>query len=90
LIVLDHFHVKSYLNEAGRYVRKEELKKARQERNQELSQVLHCNKRFILLQNKVSPKRQNLLDQLARLNERVYQAMLLKDQFLSVLPGLEL
>jgi transposase len=84
LIVLDHFHVKSYLNEAVDTVRKEELKKARQEKNQELSQVLHCNKRFILLQNKVSPKQQNLLDQLAQLNERVYQAMLLKDQFLSI------
>lgn len=84
LIVLDHFHVKSYLNEAVDAVRKEELKKARQENNQELSQVLHCNKRFILLQNKVSPRRQNLLDQLAQLNERVYQAMLLKDQFLSI------
>ena len=84
LIVLDHFHVKSYLNEAVDTVRKEELQKARQENNQELSQVLHCNKRFILLQNKVSSRRQNLLDQLAQLNERVYQAMLLKDQFLSI------
>ncbi len=84
LIVLDHFHVKSYLNEAVDTIRKEELKKARQENNQELSQVLHSNKRFILLQNRVSPKQRNLLDQLAQLNERVYQAMLLKDQFLSI------
>jgi transposase len=84
LIVLDHFHVKSYLNDAVDTVRKEELKKARQQNNQELSQVLHCNKRFILLQNKVSSKQQNLLDQLAGLNETVYEAMLLKEQFLSV------
>ena len=84
LIVLDHFHVKSYLNDAVDTVRKEELKKARQQNDQEVSRVLHCNKRFILLQNKVSSKQQNLLDQLAQLNERVYQAMLLKDQFLSV------
>jgi transposase len=84
LIVLDHFHVKSYLNEAVDSIRKEELKKARQENNQDLSQILHSNKRFILLQNKVSPKQRNLLDQLSQLNQRVYQAMLLKDQFLSI------
>ena len=41
--------------------RKEELKKARHQNEQELSQVLHCNRRFILLQNKVSSKQQNLL-----------------------------
>jgi transposase len=44
---------------------------------------VHCNQRFILLQNKVSSKQQNLLERLAGLNEPVYQAMLLKDQFLS-------
>jgi transposase len=84
LIVLDHFHVKTYLNDAVDTVRKEELKKARQQNNQELTQVLHCNQRFILLQNKVSSKQQNLLERLAGLNEPVYQAMLLKDQFLSI------
>ena len=36
------------------------------------------------MQNKVSSKKQNLLERLASLNERVYQAMLLKEQFLSI------
>ncbi|TRZ42624.1 ISL3 family transposase [bacterium] len=84
LIVLDHFHIKKYLNDAVDIVRKEELKKARQQNNGELSEILHCNKRFILMQNKVTNKKQNLLERLASLNERVYQAMLLKEQFLSV------
>ena len=84
LIVLDHFHVKKYLNDAIDTVRKEELKRARQENNGELSAILHCNKRFILMQNKVTNKKQNLLEKLACLNERVYQAMLLKEQFLSI------
>jgi transposase len=84
LIVLDHFHVKKYLNDAIDTVRKEELKRARQENNGELSAILHCNKRFILMQNKVTNKKQNLLEKLASLNERVYQAMLLKEQFLSI------
>ena len=84
VIVLDHFHVKKYLNDAVDAVRKEELQKARQQNNGELSQILHCNKRFILIQNKVTDKKRNILDQLSSLNERVYQAMLLKEQFLSV------
>ena len=37
LIVLDHFHVKKYLNDAVDTVRKEELKRARQQNNGELS-----------------------------------------------------
>ncbi|MDO8722965.1 MAG: ISL3 family transposase [Syntrophales bacterium] len=84
LIVLDHFHVKKYLNDAVDTVRKEELKRARQQNNGELSAILHCNKRFILMQNKVTNKKQDLLEKLASLNERVYQAMLLKEQFISI------
>ena len=82
--MLDHFHIKKYLNDAVDTVRKEELKRARQQNNGELSAILHCNKRFILMQNKVTNKKQNLLEKLASLNERVYQAMLLKEQFLSI------
>ena len=84
LIVLDHFHVKKYLNDAVDTVRKEELKKARQQQNSELSEILHCNKRFILMQNTVTKKKQNLLERLSTLNEKVYQAMLLKEQFVSI------
>jgi len=39
LIVLDHFHVKKYLNDALDTVRKEELKRARQQNNGELSAI---------------------------------------------------
>jgi len=84
LIVLDHFHVKKYLNDAVDTVRKQELKKAREQHNDELCQILHCNKRFILMQNKISDKKQNLLEKLASLNERVYRSLLLKEQFLTV------
>lgn len=84
LIVLDHFHVKKYLNDAVDTVRKEELKKARQQQNDELSEILHCNKRFILMQNKATSKKHNVLDKLASLNQRVYETMLLKEQFISI------
>jgi transposase len=84
LIVLDHFHVKKYLNDAVDTVRKEELRRARQQNNEELSEILHCNKRFILMQNKVTNKKMDILEKLSSLNERVYKAMLLKEQFLSI------
>lgn len=84
LIVLDHFHVKKYLNDAVEQVRKEELKRARQDNNTDLSEILHCNKRFILMQNKVTNKKRNLIEKLSTLNQRIYHAMLLKEQFLSI------
>ncbi|MDA8170534.1 MAG: ISL3 family transposase [Nitrospiraceae bacterium] len=84
VIVLDHFHVKKYLNDAVDAVRKEELRKARQQKQGELADVLHCNKRFILMQNTVSDKKRNLLERLSSLNKRVYKAMLLKEQFLTI------
>ena len=36
------------------------------------------------MQNKVTNKKRNLLEKLSTLNERVYHAMLLKEQFLSI------
>jgi transposase len=84
LIVLDHFHVKKYLNDAVDTVRKQELQTARSQNNKELTALLHCNKRFILMQNKVTDKKRDLLEKLAQLNQGVYQALLLKEQFLSI------
>lgn len=84
LIVLDHFHVKSYLNDALDTVRKEELRKARKDNNTALADLLHCRKKFILMQGKSSERQRNVLEQLAELNDRVFRAMLLKEQFLEI------
>lgn len=84
LIVLDHFHVKSYLNNAVDTVRKEELAKARKAKDAELTNMLHCKKRFILMKNKQTKYRENLIQKLAELNEPIYKAMLLKEQFLAI------
>ena len=84
LIVLDHFHVKSYLNDAVDTVRKEQLRKARRENNDDLANLLHCRKKFILMQGNPSSRQRNVLEQLAELNDEVYRAMLLKEQFLEV------
>jgi transposase len=40
LIVLDHFHVKSYLNDALDTVRKEELRQARKDKDTNLADLL--------------------------------------------------
>lgn len=84
LVVLDHFHVKSYLNDALDTVRKEQLRKARKDNNADLADLLHCRKKFILLQGHPSKRQRNVLEQLARLNDEVYRAMLLKEQFLEI------
>ena len=84
LIVLDHFHVKSYLNDALDTVRKEQLKKARKDNNADLADLLHCRKKFILMQGHPSKQQRNVLEQLVRLNDEVYRSMLLKEQFLGI------
>jgi transposase len=68
VIVLDHFHVKKYLNDAVDTVRREELREARQTDNKELYAILHCNKRFILMQNTVTEKKTNMLEKLQSFN----------------------
>jgi len=85
LIVLDHFHVKAYLSEALEDVRKQELAKAKKdEAQEELAGLLHCKQRFILLRNKPSRKKTKVLKRLEQLNEPVYKAMLLKEQFATI------
>jgi transposase len=84
LVVLDHYHVKSYLNDALDTVRKEQLKQARKDKDESLADLLHCRKRFILMQGRPSEKQRNILDQLAELNDVVYRAMLLKEQFFEI------
>lgn len=84
LTVLDHFHIKSYLNDALDTVRKEELRKARMNKETALADLLHCRKKFILMQGTPSRRQRNVLEQLAELNDSVYRAMLLKEQFLEI------
>lgn len=84
LTVLDHFHVKSYLNDALDTVRKEELSKAKKDNATDLADLLHCRKKYILMQGYPSTRQRNVLEQLAKLNDTVYRAMLLKEQFLEI------
>jgi transposase len=77
--------VKAYLSEALEAVRKQELAKVKKDKSQEeLAQLLHCKQRFILLRNKPSRKKTRVLKRLEELNEPVYKAMLLKEQFAAI------
>ena len=52
LIVYDKFHIMQKLNGTVDAVRKQELRKARVEKNTELVDLMNCRHRFILLKNR--------------------------------------
>ncbi len=48
-------------------------------------ELMNCKQRFILLKkNKLTKNQSQLLEQLCKLNEPIYKAMLLKEQFLQL------
>lgn len=86
LIVYDRFHITQKLNWAVDMVRKEELRKARADKNNELIGLINCRQRFILLKNKnrLTEKQANYLQRLCEINQPIYKAMLLKESFLQI------
>ncbi len=85
-VVLDKFHAVLRANNAADQVRRDELRKARKNKNQELVELTNCKQRFILLKkNKNLSDRQAVtLKKLCDLNQPIYKAMLLKESFLQV------
>jgi len=86
LIVYDRFHIMQKLNWAVDMVRKEELRKARADENNELVELINCRQRFILLKNKskLTPRQADYLQKLCEINQPIYKAMLLKESFLQI------
>ena len=86
LIVYDRFHVTQKLNGATDPVRKQELRKAREDKNEELIELMNCRQRFILLKNKenLREKEAEYLKRLCEINQPIYKAMLLKESFLQI------
>jgi transposase len=86
LVVYDKFHIMQKLNNAVDTVRKQELRKARTDKNDELVDLISCKQRFILLKNKgnLSSRQSSYLHLLCELNDPIYRAMLLKESFLTV------
>lgn len=86
LIVCDKFHIIQKLNQAVDMVRKQELRKARADKDNELIEMINCKQRFLLLKNKknLSEKQSEYLSKLCKRNEQIYKAMLLKESFLQI------
>ena len=85
-IVYHKFHIMQKLNWAVDMARKQELRKARKENNDELIGLMNCRQRFILLKNKnnLTESQAGYLKKLCEINEPIYKAMLLKESFLKV------
>jgi len=86
LIVYDKFHIIQKLNWAVDMARKQELRNARKENNNELIDLINCRQRFILLKKKsnLTDSQAHYLQRLCEINEPIYKAMLLKESFLKV------
>jgi transposase len=86
LIVYDKFHLVQKLNQTVDMVRKLELRRARENKDQELVELTSCRQRFILLKNKsnLTQRQASYLQTLCEINEPIYQAMLLKESFLQI------
>lgn len=85
-VVLDRFHASQKANKAIDQVRRDELRKARKNKDQEFIALANCKQRFLLLKkkSKLSDKQSVTLKRLCDLNEPIYKAMLLKDDFLQI------
>ena len=85
-IVLDRFHAVQKVNKAIDQVRKNELRKARKNEDEELIQLTNCKQRFILLKNKTkrSERQSATLSRLYDVNRPIYTGMLLKEKFLEI------
>ena len=86
LIVLDRFHATQKANKAADQVRRDELRKARKNEDEELIALTNCKQRFILLKNKdrLSNRQSATLERLCEINQPIYKALLLKESFLQV------
>jgi transposase len=67
-------------------VRRNELSKARKNKDDEMIALTNCKQRFILLKNKknLTERQSHSLNQLCRINQPIYKGMLLKEDFLLV------
>lgn len=84
LIVLDRFHATQKASNAADQVRRDELSKARKNEDEELVELTNCKQRFILLKNrsKLSDRQSATLTRLCEINQPIYKALLLKENFL--------
>ncbi len=84
LIVLDRFHAVQKVNKVTDQVRRDELRKARKNKDEKLIALTNCKQRFILLKKKtrLSQRQSVSLNELCEINQPIYRAILLKEYFL--------
>lgn len=85
-IVLDRFHATQKAGKALEDVRRQELGKARENKDEELIALTNCKQRFILLKNRkrLTEQQSSTLQRLCAINAPIYKAMLLKESFIAV------
>jgi len=86
MIVYDRFHLIQKLNNTVDAVRKIELNKARENKDQELIDMMNCKQRFILLKSKnnLTENQASRLEELCSVNKPIFKAILLKETFLEI------
>ena len=86
LMVYDRFHVTQKVNNAIDQVRKDQLSQARTKADKHLIELTNCKQRFILLKrrSRLTDRQAMTLEKLCVINEPIYKALLLKEQFLEV------
>ena len=82
-ICIDRFHLAKHVNEAFDKVRREEFRRAVNNRDQFNQHMLEPHRRFILVarDKDLSKKEQKLLDKLRKENEAIHTGMLLVEYF---------
>jgi len=86
LIVLDRFHGTQKVIKAIDQIRKNELRKARKNEDEELIKLTNCKQRFVLMKNKKNrtSRQSATLDRLCEINQPIYLGMLLVERFLQI------
>lgn len=82
-ICVDRFHLAQKVNEAFDKVRKEEFKKAKEQKNEFLKGMLEPHRRFVLVEREknLSRSEQKMLDKLRDINKEIHTGMLLVEYF---------
>lgn len=91
-VCIDRFHLVQNLNKAFDEVRREEFKKARQNKILFLEGMLSPGRKFVLMERNRSRSalENKMLERLRNLNDRIHSSMLLVESFHAVLDKFEL
>lgn len=86
MIIWDRFHMVQKTNKTLDQIRRNELRAARRQKDIELIEMTNCKQRFMLFKARkdLTPRQENLLEQLCQANNPIYKGVLLKESLVSV------